>query len=401
MDTLKELYKIGHGPSSSHTMGPQYAAEVFKKKNPKATKYVVELYGSLALTGKGHLTDKILYDTLGREKTEVIFKPELFYEYHPNGMKLFAYENDKLVDEYLVFSVGGGTLKELDEPREVTKEPYYKHKYMVDILKYCEEKNISLYDYVLESEDEDILDFAKKIVVVMFDSVERGLKKEGHLPGPLKIKRRANEVYKKYLENKDFNSLVFSATLAVSEENASGEIIVTTPTCGASGVMPGVLYTYFKTEKYSIEEIAKAVLVGGLVGNLVKHNASISGAEVGCQGEVGTACSMTAAALAYLKGGSNKHIEYAAEIALEHHLGLTCDPILGYVQIPCIERNALSARRAIDSCNFALLTDGEHYITLDDVIKSLKETGKDIHSNYRETSLGGLAKIKLPTYYEH
>ncbi|MCK9471187.1 MAG: L-serine ammonia-lyase, iron-sulfur-dependent, subunit alpha [Bacilli bacterium] len=401
MDTLKELYKVGNGPSSSHTMGPQFAALRFKNRHPNANRYVVELYGSLAATGRGHLTDKILYDTLGKNKTEVIFKPELFYDYHPNGMKLFAYsENNTIIEEELVFSVGGGSLKGLNEPREIAHKSYYPLRFMNDILHYCEKNNMSLLDYVLECEDDDILEFSKNVVVQMFDTVEKGLKKTGYLPGPLKIQRRANSIYNKYIENKDFNSLVFSATLAVSEENASGGIVVTTPTCGASGVLPGVMYAYFKTEKCSIEDIAKAVLVGGLVGNLVKHNASISGAEVGCQGEVGTACSMTAAALAYLKGGNNKHQEYAAEIALEHHLGMTCDPILGYVQIPCIERNALSARRAIDSCNFALLTDGNHYIKLDDVIVSLKETGKDLHSNYRETSLGGLAKIKLPLYEE-
>lgn len=400
MDTIKELYKIGNGPSSSHTMGPQIAAARFKNRNMDATKYVIELYGSLALTGKGHLTDKVIFATLGKEKTEVKFIPELFYEYHPNGMKLYAYKENQVIDEELVFSVGGGSLKHLNEPRETTHKSYYKHKYMNDILAYCEERKISLLDYILECEDADILEYAKNILVTMFDAVERGLEKTGSLPGPLKIQRRANSIYKKYLESKDYNSLVFSATLAVSEENSSGGIIVTSPTCGASGVMPGVLYAYFKTEKCSMDELAKALLVGGLIGNLVKHNASISGAEVGCQGEVGTACSMTAAALAYLKGGTNKQIEYAAEIALEHHLGMTCDPVLGYVQIPCIERNALSARRAIDSCNFALLTDGEHYIKLDDVIVSLKETGKDLHSNYRETSLGGLAKIKLPIYEE-
>ena len=398
MDTIKELYKIGNGPSSSHTMGPQYAAARFKAKNKDATRWVVELYGSLALTGKGHLTDKILFDTLGKDKTEVIFKPELFYDYHPNGMKLFAYKDDELLEEELVFSVGGGSLKSLDEPRETNHKSYYKFNLMNDILKYCEDKKISLLDYVLECEDDDIIDYTRNIVVTMFDAVERGLKKSGNLPGPLKIQRRANSIYQKYVDTKDFNSLVFSATLAVSEENSCGGVIVTTPTCGASGVMPGVMYAYFKNEKYTIDEIVNAVLVGGLIGNLVKHNASISGAEVGCQGEVGTACSMTAAALAHLKGGTNLQIEYAAEIALEHHLGMTCDPILGYVQIPCIERNALSARRAIDSCNFALLTDGKHYITLDDVIVSLKETGKDMHPNYRETSLGGLARIKLPVY---
>lgn len=401
MDTLKELYKIGYGPSSSHTMGPQFASKRFLERNEKADRFVVELYGSLALTGKGHLTDEIIYQTLGRDRTEVKFRVDINYDYHPNGMKLFAYLDNKLIDEELVFSVGGGTLKHLDEPRETSHKSYYKQRSMKEILEYCEKGKITLLEYILECEDSDILDYIEEIVKVMFNSIERGLKMTGALPGPLKIERRAHNIYKKYLENKDFNSLVFAATLAVSEENASGGLIVTSPTCGASGVMPGVMYAYHNIYGYSIEEICKAVLVGGLIGNLVKHNASISGAEVGCQGEVGTACSMTAAAIAYLEGGTNYHIEYAAEIALEHHLGMTCDPVLGYVQIPCIERNALSARRAIDSAKFAILTDGKHYITLDDVVKSLKETGKDLHENYRETSLGGLAKIKLPTYEEN
>lgn len=400
MDTLRELYKIGNGPSSSHTMGPQFAAQRFLERNKNADKFVVELYGSLALTGKGHLTDFIIYETLGRARTNVIFKSDVNYDYHPNGMKFFAYIDDKLVDEELVFSVGGGSLKHLDEPREVNHKSYYPHKSMVEILAYCNFKNYSLIDYILECEGYEILDYIKNIIDCMFQAVERGLSKTGPLPGPLRIQRRANSIYKKYLETKDFNSLVFASTLAVSEENASGGVIVTSPTCGSSGVMPGVLYALYKENKYTLDELINAVLVGGLIGNLVKHNASISGAEVGCQGEVGTACSMTAASLAYLKGGTNYHIEYAAEIALEHHLGMTCDPILGYVQIPCIERNALSARRAIDSAQFALLTDGTHYISLDEVIKSLKETGKDLHQNYRETSLGGLAKIKLPTYEE-
>jgi len=375
-------------------MGPQKAALIFFSKNLKADRFVVELYGSLALTGKGHLTDYIIQSVLGEEITEIVYKPELFYEYHPNGMKFFAYINDVLVDDWLVFSVGGGDLKNLDEPREDQHHNYYKLGTMKEILEYVDKKNISLFDYVIECEDDDIMTYALRVVDVMFESVERGLMQTGFLPGPLKLKRRANSIYLKYLEKDDFNSLIFATTLAVSEENAGGGEIVTAPTCGSSGVVPGVMYSYYKTENYKKEKIAEAILVGGLIGNLVKHNASISGAEVGCQGEVGTACSMASGALAYLKGGTSMQIEYAAEISLEHHLGMTCDPVLGYVQIPCIERNALSARRAIDSCNFALLTDGEHFIDLDSVILSLKETGKDINPNYRETSLGGLAKVR-------
>ncbi|NLE06548.1 MAG: serine dehydratase [Crenarchaeota archaeon] len=393
MDTLKELYKIGNGPSSSHTMGPQKAAKMFLDRNQEATRFVVELYGSLALTGKGHLTDWVIKETLGPENTEIIFRPELFYDYHSNGMKFFAYDVDSLRDEWLVFSVGGGTLKEFNEPRSSTAN-YYRYNNMAEILTDVERRGITFLDYVLESEPQDIIEYAQEIITTMFAAVERGVNTEGILPGPLKLKRRAASIYRQYLETKDLNTLVFAAALGVSEENASVKVIVTAPTCGSSGLMPAVLYAYHKKEHYSMEKLAEAVLVGGLIGNLVKHNASISGAEVGCQGEVGTACSMAAAALCYLQGGISKQIEYAAEIALEHHLGMTCDPVMGYVQIPCIERNALSAKRAIDSCNFALLTNGEHYISLDSVIISLKETGKDLHPNYRETSLGGLAKIR-------
>ena len=247
---------------------------------------------------------------------------------------------------------------------------------MREILEYTEEKGISLLDYVLESEPQDIVDYALTMVEAMFAAVERGLVTEGVLPGKLRLKRRAPGFYKIYLENKNPNSLVFAAALAVSEENASGNEIVTAPTCGSSGVLPAVLYTFHKHYQMGIKRLARALLVGGLIGNLVKHNASISGAEVGCQGEIGTACAMAAAASAYLKGGSNRQIEYAAEIALEHHLGMTCDPVMGYVQIPA-SRNALS-ERALDSCEFALHTGGEHFIDLDACILTLKETGKDL-----------------------
>lgn len=392
MDSLRTLLKIGNGPSSSHTMGPANAAKIFLDENLDADEFIVELYGSLALTGKGHLTDVAIMNILGNERTVIRFLPSVVYEYHSNGMKFFSYQNKELKNEWLVFSVGGGTLKNLGEDRALSNKSYYKEKTMNEILEYCKEKKLSLYQYVLQNEGKEILDFSKKIVDIMFESVERGLNTKGTLPGRLKVKRRAYEFYEKYVEENHFDALIFACALAVSEENASGNIIVTSPTCGASGVLPGVLYAYFISNKVSKEKIIESLLVAGLVGNLVKHNASISGAEVGCQGEVGTACMMAAAALTYIKGGTNAQIEYAAEIALEHHLGMTCDPVGGYVQIPCIERNAISAKRAVDSCSYALLTNGEHYITLDNVIESMKETGKDIDFKYRETSIGGLAK---------
>lgn len=391
METIKELYKIGRGPSSSHTMGPAKAAELFLINNKNANRFKVELYGSLAFTGRGHLTDVALKEVLG-EDTIVEFHSEIIYTYHANGMKFFAYLNEELINDWLVFSVGGGSLKEIDEKRSFSNLSLYKETSMNQILKYCNEKKITLLEYVYENEGENFLEYMEDIVKQMFTSVEVGLTKTEVLPGKLQVRRKAKKYYEHYLKTKTFSSLVFANALAVSEENASGGIIVIAPTCGSSGVMPGVIKSFYDEKKYSFKQIVDAVIVGGLIGNLVKSNASISGAEVGCQGEVGTACAMAAAALAHLNGGTNNQIEYAAEIALEHHLGMTCDPILGYVQIPCIERNAISAMRAIDSANYAMVGAGEHLVTLDMVIESLKETGTDMHVNYRETSLGGLAK---------
>ena len=394
MDSLRNLYKIGTGPSSSHTMGPKKAALIFKEKNKEADRFYVELYGSLAATGKGHLTDFIIRKTLGNDKCEIVFKPEVDYTYHPNGMKMYAYKENQLIDEWLVFSVGGGEIKNLDEERSSSQTNVYKHKNMAEILEYCDLKNISFYDYVIECEGQDIIKYGDEVLTVMFNTVEKGLVNDGKLPGDLNINRRAKSFYNKYLEDDALSTLAFAASLAASEENAAGGEMVTAPTCGASGVVPGVLYTYGKRRNFSRQFLIEALLVGGLIGNIVTHTGSISGAEVGCQGEVGVACAMASASITYMLGGTNKQIEYAAEIALEHHLGLTCDPVKGYVQIPCIERNAMSCKRAIDCAQFALLTDGNHYIKLDDAIQTMVETGKDLHYKYRETSEGGLAKIK-------
>ena len=394
MDTIRELYKIGTGPSSSHTMGPKKAAVIFLERNKEADKFKAELYGSLAATGKGHLTDYIIKHTLGSHRTEIEFKPEVDFEYHPNGMKLIAYKDDKIIDEWLVFSVGGGEIKNHNEERNSSSNNVYKHENMRQILEYCDNNNISFYDYVVECEGKEIIEYGDKILTVMFNTVERGLYKDDKLPGDLNINRRAKGFYEKYLEDDSLSTLAFAASMAASEENASGGEMVTAPTCGASGVVPGVLYTYYKRRNYTRQFLIEALLVGGLIGNIVKSTGSISGAEVGCQGEVGVACAMASASVTYLLGGTNKQIEYAAEIALEHHLGLTCDPVKGYVQIPCIERNAMSCKRALDCAQFALLTDGNHYIKLDDAIQTMVETGKDLHHKYRETSEGGLAKIK-------
>lgn len=397
MDTLRELFKIGFGPSSSHTMGPHKAALKFlEKTNDLPVKhFMVELYGSLAATGKGHLTDWIILKTLGEERTSVVFKPEVVYDYHANGMKFFAFdENNKQLAEYLVFSVGGGDIRELNESRKSQNKVYHLST-MNDILIWCKEHSKCLYEYVSYSEGQAIFEYLKEVWQVMKSAVEEGLQKEGLIPGILGLRRRAKSFYDKYQRTRDFTTLIFACSQAVSEQNASGSRIVTAPTCGASGALPGLLYSLQMYYGYGDEEIIKALATAGLIGNVVKENGSISGAEAGCQAEIGTACAMAAGACCFLMGGDNYQIEYAAEIGLEHHLGLTCDPVEGLVQVPCIERNPIAARRAYDASQYALLTDGEHIITLDMAIQTMKETGKDLNSKYRETSTGGLAKYKL------
>lgn len=391
MESIKKLLKIGNGPSSSHTMGPAVAAKKFLEETPEAEYYIVKLYGSLAATGKGHLTDEIILKTLGRERTKIVFKPEVVYKYHPNAMKFEAYINRDMIKKWLVFSVGGGSLKELDEQRDEFSDEVYPHKQMEDILEYCDEKQISLYEYIVEHEEADLDNYLDQILDAMFKALKRGLFTEGILPGGLNVERKASNFYAEYLKNPSHETLVYSAALAVAEENASGGVIVTAPTCGASGVVPAVLYAEMVLNNVPVEKIKKALAVGALIGNLVKTNGSISGAEVGCQGEVGVACAMAAASLTYIKGGTNREIEYSAEIGLEHHLGMTCDPIDGLVQIPCIERNAMAAMQAYNCANYAILTKGIHRITLDDAIEVMEQTGRDLREEYRETSKGGLA----------
>ena len=390
MDSIKNIYKTGRGPSSSHTMAPQNAATIFKSKYPDAAMYSVELYGSLALTGRGHLTDRVILETLGCEKTKIIFNYDEVFTYHPNAMKFKAYDQEgNRLGKWLIFSVGGGELKEMNEPRDESKEEVYFESNMDEILEYCKDDNISLVEYI--DKYENLNEYLQYIWTVMQSTILKGLDKTGVLPGRLQVKRKAKDFYEQY-KNKKVNEIYsYAAALAVSEENASGGIIVTAPTCGASGVVPAVLsYAKVIDGKTDIE-IVNALKVAGLIGLLAKNNASISGAEVGCQGEVGVACSMAAAAYAYLLGGTNEQIEYAAEIALEHHLGLTCDPVNGEVQIPCIERNAIATSKAITAAKYAMLTDGSHYISLDHAIQTMKETGLDLSTKYKETSKGGLA----------
>lgn len=396
MKSIKELYRIGIGPSSSHTMGPRKAAEIFCARQPEASSFVVTLYGSLAATGKGHLTDKAIIDVLEPIAPVTIdWQPKVFLPYHPNGMTFRAYGDDKsLLEEWTVFSVGGGALEE--EGNDTIKSPeIYEYGNITDIMKWCRTNGRTFWEYVEEREGEDIWKYLGEVWRVMREAVERGIQAEGVLPGPLHLQRKAvtyNIKASGYTASLHSRGLVFSYALAVSEENAAGGLIVTAPTCGSCGVVPGVLYHLWKSRNFSEIRMLRALATAGLIGNIAKHKASISGAEAGCQAEVGVACAMASAAATQLFGGSPKQIEYAAEMGLEHHLGLTCDPICGLVQVPCIERNAYAAARAMDCNIFSTFTDGSHLVSYDRILEVMMQTGKDIPSIYRETSEGGLAK---------
>lgn len=396
MKSIKEIYRIGIGPSSSHTMGPRKAAELYQEKHREATAFRVTLYGSLSATGKGHMTDQAILDVLGKDKTEIIWSKD-FLDFHPNGMKFECKNTSDEADfsnAWTVFSVGGGALAEEGQDSIELPEIYAMNT-MTEILQYCEWSGKGYWEYVEECEGSDIWDYLREVWHTMRDAVERGLDAEGVLPGPLNLRRKAYSYHVKatgYNANLRTRGLVFSYALAVSEENASGGKIVTAPTCGSCGVVPGVLYHLWKSRDFSEQRILKALATAALFGNVVKTNASISGAEVGCQGEVGVACAMASAAANQLFGGSPAQIEYAAEMGLEHHLGMTCDPVCGLVQIPCIERNAYAAARALDANIYSSFTDGVHRVSFDKVVDVMKQTGHDLPSLYKETSEGGLAK---------
>ena len=397
MRSLQELYKIGKGPSSSHTMGPSKAAHLFADRHSKdSARFEVTLYGSLAATGKGHMTDVAILEVLEPlAPTTIIWEPTVFPEYHPNGMLFKAFRADgSLAEAWTVYSIGGGALsegpgKEMSQSGEV-----YDMNTLTEIIQWCEKNGRSFWEYVEMREGPAIWDYLQVVWEAMKASVERGLETEGRLPGPLNLSRKAGVYHVKaqgYLPNLRSRGLVFAYALAVSEENASGGTIVTAPTCGSSGVIPGVLYHLSQGHNFSDRKILHALATAGIVGNVVKQNASISGADVGCQGEVGVACAMASAAACQLFGGSPFQIEYAAEMGLEHHLGMTCDPICGLVQIPCIERNAFAATRALDANIYSTFSDGRHRISFDHVVEVMKQTGKDLPSLYKETSAGGLA----------
>lgn len=397
MKSLKELYKIGRGPSSSHTMGPSKAAGIYAARHPEAKGFQVTLYGSLSATGKGHLTDVAINDALSKvAPVEIVWSNE-FLDFHPNAMKFAVKADDgSLQDEWTVYSVGGGALSEGDASADAlsTTPEVYSLNSMKEIQAWCDANGRTFWEYVEECEGPQIWDYLADIWKVMQQAVEDGLQNEGVLPGPIHLQRKATIYFVKangYKPSLQSRGLVHAYALAVSEQNASGGTIVTAPTCGSSGVMPAVLYHMKHGHDFSDLRILRALATGGLFGNLVKQNASISGADVGCQGEVGVACAMAAAAVCQLFGGTTTQIEYAAEMGLEHHLGMTCDPVCGLVQVPCIERNAFAATRALDANFYAMLSDGRHIVSFDDVVSVMKQTGHDLPNLYKETGIGGLA----------
>ena len=397
MKSIKELYRIGTGPSSSHTMGPRKAAEMFLERHPDAASFKVTLYGSLAATGKGHMTDVAIIDTLQAvAPVEIVWQPKVFLPFHPNGMTFAAFDtSNKVLENWTVYSIGGGALAENNDSPIIESPEVYGMNNMTEILQWCERTGKSYWEYVKECENEDIWDYLAEVWTTMKDAIHRGLEAEGILPGGLGIRRKASDYMiraKGYGSSIKSRGMVYAYALAVSEENACGGKIVTAPTCGSCGVMPAVLYHLKETREFRDSRILRALATAGLFGNVVRTNASVSGAEVGCQGEVGVACAMAAAAASQLFGGTPAQIEYAAEMGLEHHLGLTCDPVCGLVQIPCIERNAFAAARALDANTFSNFSDGKHRVSFDQVVEVMRQTGNDLPSLYKETSEGGLAK---------
>ena len=398
METIKKIYKAGYGPSSSHTMGPNRAAEMFAARTKAAARYRVTLYGSLAATGKGHHTDIAITRGLAPKAVDIVWRADIVKLFHPNGMLFEALDADgNTVDQWLVYSIGGGYLanEEGEVPMGITPEgEVYPHNTMKDIMEYIDKEGISFWEYVEQCEDGSLWFYLEEMWQQMQQTIEEGLQDDRVIAGGLHLRSKAHQYFIRasaFKPSLQSRALVIAYALATSEQNACGARIVTAPTCGSSGVLPAVLYHLKKNHGFGDREILRAMATAGLFANIIKTNASISGAEVGCQGEVGSACVMAAVASNQLFGGSPKQIEYAAEMAMEHNLGLTCDPLCGLVQIPCIERNAMAALRALDINIYAMMSDGQHIISFDKVVKTMKLTGKDLPSLYKETSLGGLA----------
>ena len=393
MESLKELYKIGNGPSSSHTMGPKKAAERFAERCHDADAYRVTLYGSLAATGKGHLTDAAILSVLASlAPTEIVWKPEVVLPFHPNGMLFEGLKAGNVADSWTIYSIGGGALAN-ETSRLETPHSIYPLTTVSEIKAWCSHEGKTYWEYVTDCEGPEIWGYLDEIWTVMCETIQRGLNNDGVLPGGLKVARKASTYWvksKSYTDSLKSRAQIYAYALATSEENASGGTVVTAPTCGSCGVVPAVLHLA-NSRNFLRIRILRALATAGLFGNVAKTNASISGAEVGCQGEVGVACSMAAAGLAAVCGATPHQVENAAEIGMEHNLGLTCDPVAGQVQIPCIERNAIAAVKAINAARMALRGDGTHYVSLDKVIRTMLETGRDMKSKYKETSRGGLA----------
>lgn len=396
MESIKGIYRIGNGPSSSHTMAPRRAAQEFLARNDDAFRFEVTLYGSLAATGVGHLTDHAIISILEPHgHVELIWKPEVFMPFHPNGMLFESFdEHGARMESWTIYSIGGGSLANEMTADAPPVSVYPRHS-ITEIMEWCNIHGTTFWEYVQKWEGEAIWDYLDEVWDVMQQGIRRGLDAEGVLPGGLGVRRKASGYYIRstgYTDAMKSRGLVYAYALATSEENAGGGRIVTAPTCGSSGVIPAVLFHLQESRCFSKVKILRALATAGLFGAVVKHNASVSGAEVGCQGEVGVACAMASAAACQLFGGSIAQIEYAAEMGLEHHLGLTCDPICGLVQIPCIERNAYAAARALDTNIFSTYSDGTHRVSFDRVVEVMRQTGHDIPSLYKETSTGGLAK---------
>ena len=398
MKSIREIYKIGKGPSSSHTMGPERAALLFRSRYPEADSFRVTLYGSLSKTGIGHGTDRVLLDTLGAEKTKIVFSQDSWEGMHPNTMDFSAFAGDIEMGHLRVESIGGGDIRIPGERAKAGAEEVYIEHSFAEIADFCKWRYIdTLSEYVELNEGPEIWDFLMEVWLTMKNAIDEGLSKEGVLPGGLNVHRKAKYLFEQVPEEhipalNEFQQIAAYA-YAVAEQNADNGTVVTAPTCGACGVLPAVLKYAQVTKGFTDEQILRGLATAGIIGNLTKTNASISGAECGCQAEIGTACSMAAAALAELYGQDLDQVEYAAEVAMEHHLGLTCDPICGLVQIPCIERNAVAAVRAMNACNLSYFLTGSRNISYDMVCRAMKETGVNLDHRFRETSEGGLAKL--------
>ena len=397
MKSIREIYKIGKGPSSSHTMGPERAAKLFSQRYPQADHFQVTLYGSLSKTGVGHGTDRVLLEVLGAERTKIVFSQETWEGMHPNTMDFSAFQDDIEIGHLQVESIGGGDIRIPGDKKSDTEEVYVEHSF-AEIADFCKWRYVhTLSEYVELNEGPEIWDFLMEVWQTMKQAIADGLAATGVLPGGLQVQRKAKYLYEQEPEVKhpalmEFQQIAAYA-YAVAEQNADNGTIVTAPTCGACGVLPAVLKYAQDTKGFTDEEILRGLATAGIIGNLTKQNASISGAECGCQAEIGTACSMAAAALAELYKQNLDQVEYAAEVAMEHHLGLTCDPICGLVQIPCIERNAVAAMRAMNACNLSYFLTGSRNISYDMVCRAMHETGINLNHRFRETSEGGLAKI--------